>query len=241
MRCQAGPSRLDLPHPHRQPPLCPLRSSVPGYRGTPRGSHWSRSQAQGPRYVGLSGYPQSWVERGRELGLSWPRWVVRNPQCVCDELGGLGRTGHGLGQHSPHWSWGALGPRWPSHSDGSLSLQVGAELLLESQVRQGWVPPRQGGWAGPWVASQAGTPALGGAEHSHCSRPWTGFGTKWCLSQACFPCPKPLSGSLEEPRKCSSLCQMVRGLQSPSVAQATGRGASCSFLEEAAHHWALLS
>lgn len=145
---QIGPSC-----PHRQPPLCPLRSSVPGHRGPPRGSHWSRSQAQGPRYVGVSDHPQSplsWVEVGGEPGLSWPRWAVRNARCVCDELGGLGRTGHGLGQHALHWCWGALGPRWPSHSDGSLSLQLGAELLLESQVRQGWVPPREGGWAGPW-------------------------------------------------------------------------------------------
>lgn len=77
----------------------------------------------------------------------------------------------------------------------------------------------------------AGTPALGGAEHSqHCSRPLDRL-HKVVSVTGLFPCPKPLSGSLEEPRKCSGLCQMVRGLQAPSVAQATGRGASCSFLE----------
>lgn len=200
MRCRAGPSRLDLPALTASP-LCPLRSSVPGHRGPPRGSHWSRSQAQGPRYVGVSDHPLSWVEGGGEPGLSWPRWAVRNAQCVCDELGGLGGTGHGLGQQALHWCWGALGPRWPSHSDGSLSLQLGAELLLESQVsKAGSLHAREGGQA-HGVASQAGTPALGGAGHSHRNRPWTGFGTKWRPSQACFSCPNPLSGSPEEHRK----------------------------------------
>lgn len=66
--------------PHCQPLLCPLRSSVPRYRGTSWGSHWNRSQAQGPRYVarglgthGLCTQPQApltweWGWRVRSLG-----------------------------------------------------------------------------------------------------------------------------------------------------------------------------
>lgn len=44
------------------------------------------------------------------------------------------------------WHLDARHPGWQGCSVGSLSLQVEAELLLESQVRQSWVS--LGGWAG---------------------------------------------------------------------------------------------
>lgn len=73
----------------------------------------------------------------------------------------------------------ALSPWWKDNSDGSLSLQVEVELLLESQVRQGKTPR--------WVGRPVGWPARGSCPrrcwafripsglsnfpHAYCSRP----------------------------------------------------------------------
>lgn len=199
MRCQAGPSRLDLPT---------LITSLP----------WS-SQEPGSGIGVLPGFPLS--RRAVKAPGMWDFWLPpvllsgagtwaqlaqmggEKSQCVCDELGGLGRTGHGLGQHFTG-AGGALGPWWPSHSDGSLSLQVGAERAgIPGGSKAGSL--HQGGWAAHGWPGQAGTLPLGGAgalpllqalDRRH----------KWCLSQACSPCPKPLSGSLEEPREHGAAC-----------------------------------
>lgn len=207
-------------YPHCQLPALPLRSSVPRCGGAPRGSHRNRSQGQDPRYaasvLGAHGgnlHPPS-VPSGPEWGWGWGPWA-QGPLggcLLCSSLDAAGRDGKHPSQKSPTVSWvvrapfiGTLAPR--AHGGRAavtaLTLQVEAELLLESQVRQSWVSP--GRWAVGRVASQAGAFVLGGAghpesqqglsgfPHAYCLRPWTGFSTMWPRSQAASLTPTPLS------------------------------------------------
>lgn len=181
MRCQAGPSRLDLPHLITSLLFVLSGARFPGIGVLPG---FPLEQESLPRPQAWdSGYPQSWVERGRELGLSWPRWVVRNPQCVCMSWEVWAELATCFWASTPHWSWGALGPWWPSHSDGSLSLQVGAELLLESQVRQGLGPLHTPGRVGRPMGGQPGRDSCPGRSWS--TPPAPGLGPASAQSGVC--------------------------------------------------------
>lgn len=135
------------------------------------------------------------------------------------------------------WCLSALCSRWQGCSNGSLSLQVEAELLLESQVRQGWVL-LVGGQASRWPARQGLLPWKGLAIQNPI-RPvqFSSYLLLQALDQlqhkvasvtGLLPQSQAfMASSPHKPKKPTSLSQMLQRLQAPAVAQAPRGRESC--------------